>query len=89
MEKTALYLADNYAKWGLLPAENGTYFQALHDGETKLNTDDPHELREAGRVTRYAFDKWATVSIATPQPVTGRVKILSGQINTADLSQWT
>lgn len=83
LEKVAIYLADNYRKWGLLPAgENGSYFQRYTMVKRAADLAASYlEINEMGTVSRYKFDKWAfPTGPMTGAPITAPVRILAGPI---------
>ncbi|MES2306961.1 MAG: M20/M25/M40 family metallo-hydrolase [Gemmatimonadota bacterium] len=88
LEKTALWLADNYKKWGLLPAgENGTYFQRYTMVKRAPDVAASYfEADQGGNVTRYKFDKWAyATGPMTGQLVTGPLRIIGGLLTLKDI----
>lgn len=88
LEKTALYLADNYKKWGLLPAgENGTYFQRYTMVRRRPDlAASSFVADEGGNVTTYKFDKWAIPSgPMSGQPITGPLEIIAGALTVKDI----
>ncbi len=92
LEKTAVYLADNYRKWGLIPAgENGGYFQRYTMIRKRADLAASYfEANEAGQITRYKFDKWAIPSgPMTGQPISGPLRILGGALTVKDIEPLT
>ena len=89
LEATAVYLADNYQKWGLAPiGENGTYFQRY--SLARLRPEAPTSsllITHDGVTDHYTLDKWATVTgPMTGQPISGKALIISGAVDTADIT---
>jgi hypothetical protein len=92
LEKTALYLADNYRRWGLLPAgEEGGYFQRYKLDRLRVNNAESYvELNAAGTISRYPFDRWAfTQGPMTGAALTGPIKIISGAVTVKDIEPLT
>ncbi|MEO5799355.1 MAG: M28 family peptidase [Gemmatimonadales bacterium] len=88
LEKTAIWLADNYKKWGLLPAgENGTYFQRYTMVRRAPDVAASYfEADEGGNVTRYKFDKWAyATGPMTGEVITGPLRIIGGTMTLKDI----
>ncbi len=88
LEKAAVYLADNYARWGLQPAgEAGSYFQRYTLQRLRVDTTASYmELNAAGTISHYRLDRWATVAgPMTGAVLSGPIKILSGTITAKDI----
>ncbi|MEP6590576.1 MAG: M20/M25/M40 family metallo-hydrolase [Gemmatimonadota bacterium] len=92
LEKVAIYLADNYKKWGLLPAgENGGYFQRYTMVKRAADLAASYlEVDEMGTVSHYRFDKWAfPTGPMTGLPISGPVRILAGTVTPATIAPLT
>ncbi len=92
LEKTAVYLAGLYQRWGLKPAgDNGTYFQRYSLVRKRFDPANSYlETNEAGTITRYPLTRWALASgPRTGTPITGPVKMLSGAISAKDIAPLT
>lgn len=88
LEKTAQWLAENYKKWGLVPAgDNGTFFQRYTMVRRAPDlAASSLESNEGGNITRYKFDKWAFPSgPMTGEPINGPLRIIGGTLTVKDI----